>query len=395
MGEIIGQAYHNGYLPWACAMPTVSVSSLRTQSHAFSRLVESPEKEARIVAAHLVDAEACGVISHGLIRVPQYVQAIADGQIVTNAKIRVVSETTATAVLDGGHGFGQVMAAGAMDWALDRAELTGVSAVTLYNCSHTGRLGSYTERATPRGMAAMMMVNTGGHGQWVAPFGGTAGRLATNPISISVPTDSDASLLLDIASGVVPEGKVRARQAAGRSIPEGWIIDHQGRPATDPAELYGPPRGAILPFGGHKGFGLAMLIDALAGGLSGAGCCTESSAPMRGKNRRCLSRRREDRGLFSPTRVSNGPSGGLVHHVKSSPPAPGVGEVLVPGELEAKTRRDRLRRRNPCRSGHLGRAHANPTDVRLGHRACGSFLGCYACEAMEVAECNVRSVDRI
>jgi uncharacterized oxidoreductase len=250
-------------------MPTVRAEFLDKAIADIFQACGVPEVEARIVATHLVDAEACGVVSHGIIRVPQYVQAIADGQIVPDAQLRILSEATATAVLDGQHGFGQVMALRAMDWALDRAEHTGVSAVTLCSCSHTGRLGSYTERAIRRGMAAMMMVNTGGHGQWVAPFGGTAGRLATNPISIAVPTDSDAPLLLDMATSVVPEGKIRAVQTAGQPIPEGWIIDHRGQPATSPAELYGPPRGALLPFGGHKGFGLAMLINALAGGLSG------------------------------------------------------------------------------------------------------------------------------
>jgi hydroxycarboxylate dehydrogenase B len=214
--------------------------------------------------------------------------------------------------------------------------------VSLCNCSHTGRLGSYTERATRRGMAAMMMVNAGGHGQWVAPFGGTAGRLATNPISIAVPTGSDASLLLDMATSVVPEGKVRAFQMAGQCIPEGWIIDHEGQPATDAAGLYGPPRGALLPFGGHKGFGLAMLIDALAGGLSGAGCCTDANSPMGGKT---------DGVFFIAVKIAafypllefQRNIGRLVQHVKTSPPILGLPEVLVPGELEAKTRCHRLR----------------------------------------------------
>ena len=301
-----------------------------------------PEEEARIVAGHLVEAEACGVISHGLIRVPQYVQALADGQIVPDAKLRVHSETTATAVLDGGHGFGPVMASRAMDWALDRAELTGVCAATLRNCSHTGRLGSYTERATRRGMAAMMMVNTGGAGQWVAPFQGTKGRLSTNPISIAVPTESALPLVLDIATSVVPEGKVRARKAAGQSIPEGWIIDHEGRPATDPAALYGPPRGAILPFGGHKGFGLGMLIDALAGGLSGAGCCTDTITPMAGKTDGVFLVAVKIE-AFAPLIDFQQTIGHLIRHVKSAPSAPGLAEILVPGELEAKTRRHRLR----------------------------------------------------
>jgi uncharacterized oxidoreductase len=323
-------------------MLTVKAENLERAVTAIFQACGVPEDEARIVAGHLVDAEACGVVSHGVMRVPQYVQALAYGQIVPGAKFRVLSETTATAFLDGQHGFGQVMAARAMDWALDRADLTGVSAVTLCNCGHTGRLGSYTEQAQRRGMAALVMVNTGGHGQWVAPFGGTDGRLSTNPISISVPAESHQSLLLDIATSVVPEGKVRARAAAGQSLPDGWIIDHEGKPASDPAALYGPPRGAILPVGGHKGFGLAMLIDALAGGLSGAGCCTDSSTPMGGKTDGVfIVAVKID--AFTPLIAFQRTISDLIRHVKSSPPALGVQEVMVPGELEARTRRDRLR----------------------------------------------------
>jgi uncharacterized oxidoreductase len=323
-------------------MPTVKANLLQNAITDIFRAAGVPEAEAQIVAAHLVDAEACGVVSHGIIRVPQYVQALADGQIVPDAKLRILAETTAAAVLDGQHGFGQVMAQRAMDWALDRAEHTGVSAVTLCNCGHTGRLGSYTERATRRGLAALMMVNTGGHGQWVAPFGGTAGRLATNPISIAVPTDGDAPLVLDMATSVVPEGKVRAAQARGQQIPEGWIIDHQGQPANNPAALYGPPRGALLPCGGHKGFGLALLIDALAGGLSGAGCCTDAHTPMAGKTDGVFLVAVKI-AAFYPLLEFQRTLGRLVQHVKSSPPAPGLAEVLAPGELEAQTKSRRLR----------------------------------------------------
>jgi uncharacterized oxidoreductase len=334
-------------------MPTVQADFLQKVITAIFRAAGVPEAEAEIVAEHLLDAEACGVVSHGIIRVPQYVQALADGQIVPDAKLSILAETTATAVLDGQHGFGQVMAQRAMDWALDRAEQAGVCAVTLCNCGHTGRLGSYTERATRRGLAALMMVNTGGHGQWVAPFGGTAGRLATNPISIGLPTDGDAPLVLDMATSIVPEGKIRAAQAAGRQIPEGWIIDHQGRPARDPAALYGPPRGALLPFGGHKGFGLALLIDALAGGLSGAGCCTDANMPMAGKTDGVFLVALKI-AAFCPLFGFQGTVRGLVQHVKSSPAAPGLTEVLVPGELEGRTRRNRLREGIPIESATWG-----------------------------------------
>ncbi len=231
-----------------------------------------PADAARIVAEHLVDSDACGVSSHGVIRVPQYIEAIEEGRVIADARLAVRQEGLATAVLDGGLGFGQVMAREATQVAVDRAKRVGAAAVTLVNCGHTGRLGYYTERAAWQGLAMIMMSNTGGCGQWVAPFGGVAGRLATNPISIAVPAESADPLLLDMATSVAPEGRVRAMLSAGKPVPRGWLIDANGKGTTNPADLYGPPRGALLPFGGHKGFGLSMLVDALAGGLSGAGC---------------------------------------------------------------------------------------------------------------------------
>ncbi|HEV3342482.1 MAG TPA: Ldh family oxidoreductase [Pirellulales bacterium] len=322
-------------------MPTLSAELLQTTIADIFRACKAPEEEAQIVAAHLVDAEACGVVSHGLLRVPSYVEALTQGRIVPDARLRVVSEMPATLVLDGQHGFGQVMAMRAMNMAVERAEAIGASAVSLSNCSHTGRLGSYTEQAARRGMAAMMMVNSGGCGQWVTPFGGSAGRLATNPLSMAVPSEGDDPLMLDIATSVAPEGKVRAAQVAGRMLPPGWVVDHQGRPATDPAALYGPPAGALLPFGGHKGSGLSMLVDALAGGLSGAGCCTDPSAPKTGTT---------DGVFIVVVKVAafqvladfRENMGRVAQHVKSSPPSEDATEVLVPGELEARTRRRRL-----------------------------------------------------
>jgi uncharacterized oxidoreductase len=339
-------------------MPIVQADLLENVITGIFRARGVPDAEAGIVAAHLVDAEACGVTSHGVLRVPQYVEALADGRIVPGAQLRVLSETAATAVLDGQHGFGQVMALRAMDLATDRARRAGVGAVTLCNCSHTGRLGSYTEHAARQGLAALMMVNAGGHGQWVAPFGGVAGRLSTNPVSIAVPFGGDAALVLDMATSVAPEGKVRAALAAGNSLPEGWIIDDQGRPATNPSALYGPPsglpassapglpafsaRGALLPFGGHKGFGLALLIDALAGGLSGAGCCTDPTTPGPAKTDGIFLVAVQI-AAFCPVVEFRRNIERLVQHVKSSPPAPGVTEVLVAGEWEARTKSQRLR----------------------------------------------------
>ncbi len=327
-------------------MPTISAADLTELVSRILRACRVPEEASQIVAEHLVDADLCGVSSHGIIRVPQYVQAVEEGRVVPDARLNVVRETVATAVLDGGRGFGQVMARAAMEAAMERARRAGAGVVTLVNCGHTGRLGSYAEQAARSGMAGLIMSNTGGHGQWVAPFGGVSGRLATNPVSIAVPSESGEPLLLDFAPSVVPEGKVRTMLTAGQALPAGWIIDHLGRPSTNPADLYGPPRGALLPFGGHKGFALAMLIDALAGGLSGAGCCTAADRPMEGKTDGVflLAVNVAD---FCPLADFQAAVSRLIDHVKSSPPSSGALEVLVPGELEWRTRRERLRQGVP------------------------------------------------
>lgn len=323
-------------------MPIVQAEALTKRIIALFQACGVPAAEGQVVAEHLVDAEACGVVSHGVLRVPQYVEAIVEGRVRPGAVLRTVSETASTAVLDGQSGFGQVMAGQAMELAVEKANHTGVGVVTLANCGHTGRLGYYTEWATRQGMAGLMMVNSGGGGQWVAPFGGTAGRLATNPLSLAVPTASGDPLVLDMATSVAPEGKVRALLTAGSLMPIGWVMDHAGRPTTNPADLYGPPRGALLPFGGHKGFGLSMLIDALAGGLSGAGCCGDTQAPLQGRTDGVLLLALDIR-AFCPVALFQEMTSQLVQHVKSAPPGKEVAEVLVPGEWEARQRTLRAR----------------------------------------------------
>jgi uncharacterized oxidoreductase len=323
-------------------MPTVRPDALRQACTRAFVALGVPAAAAALVADHLVDAELAGVISHGILRVPQYVELIRHGKIVPDARLSVLKETPATAVLDGGHGFGQVMAHEAMEHALRLAARAGVGAVTLVNCSHTGRLGSYTEHAARQGFIGLMMVNSGGHGQWVAPFGGLAGRLATNPLSVAVPTGLEFPLVLDIATSAAPEGRIRALCALGQAIPPGWVIRPTGEPTTNPADLYGPPRGALLPFGGHKGYGLALVVEALAGGLSGAGCCADPEAPLAGVTDGVFLLALQVE-AFCPSAVFQEQMAGLVRHLKSCPPAPGFAGVLVPGEREARERERRLR----------------------------------------------------
>ena len=300
-----------------------------------------PEGGARIVAEHLVDAELSGVTSHGIIRVPQYVKALQEGHVSLDAELTVTADHTGTAVLDGHGGLGQVMARRAMDVAIGKATECGVGAATLVNCSHTGRLASYALQAAEANMIGVVMVNPGGHGQWVAPFGGIAGRLGTNPLSIAAPTGNDTPIFIDMATCVAPEGKVRAWMVAGKELPEGWLRDAEGKPTTDPKDLYGPPRGALQPVGGHKGYGLALLIDLIAGALSGAGVCTDPDAPLEGKTDGVFLLAINVQS-FCPLDHFHHLANQLVRHVKSSPSAPGFDEVLVSGELEGRQKTERL-----------------------------------------------------
>lgn len=316
-------------------MPKVKLDAVTDSIARIFQALGVPREESALVSAHLVEAESAGMGSHGVIRVGQYVRAIEEGKIVPNAQLKTIRETTSTAALDGGGGFGQVMARRGMEKAIDIAGRTGVGVVTLVHCSHTGRLGSYTELAADAGMVGIAMVNAGGHGQWVAPHGGTAGRLSTNPMSIGVPSALGFPLILDMATSVAPEGKVRSLLTAGKPIPEGWIVKPDGNSTTNPADLYGPPRAALTPFGGYKGFGLSVLIDALAGGLSGAGCCHEADAPMEGKTDGVLLIAISV-DAFLPREFFEAQIRAMANHVKSSPLVPGSAEILVPGELEAR-----------------------------------------------------------
>ncbi len=324
-------------------MPTLTAQELEQLAVAIFRAMGSDQTEAQIVGRHLVEANLAGHDSHGVLRIPQYVKAIRDGRIRINSHVQVVRESAAGVVLDGQLAFGQVIAVEAMRLAIEKACTSAVCAVSVFNSNHVGRLAAHTLLAAESGMIGLLTVNAGGGGQLVAPFGGVAGRLATNPISIAVPSpDGSPPLVLDIATSVAPEGKLRAYRQRGERVPDGWIIDHAGRLSNDPKDFYGPPAGALLPLGGsagHKGYGLALMFDILAGGLSGAGCSRPNPQPT-GDGLFLMA---IDVRQFSPieefrTRVAE-----LVEHTKSSPPAPGFQEVMVPGEYEFRQEQKRRR----------------------------------------------------
>ncbi len=303
--------------------------------------MDVPADEAPLVAGGVARANLAGHDSHGLIRLEQYARMVREGQIVPGAPTAVVHEKAGAALLDGGWNFGQVVATRAVELGIRKARECGTATVCVRHANHLGRLGEYTLMAAEQGFVALGGVNNHGRGVLVAPFGGSDGRLATNPISIASP-GADHPLLLDITTSVVAEGKVRIKRNAGLPTPEGWLINNRGESTTDPADLYTEPRGAILPFGGsvaHKGYGLAVMVDVLSGALSGGGCSRGSTARLGNAMWFTLI----DVESFVPLSEFRALVEPMVRHIKASPLAPGFTEILMPGELELREEERRRR----------------------------------------------------
>lgn len=319
-------------------MPLLQAEPLRLYVARIFEAVGAPPADAGEVASHLVEANLQGHDSHGVIRVERYVRDIKAGIMVPGAEVRVDRESETTAVLDGGWNFGQVVAHRAVDIAIAKAREFGTGIAVAHRCGHVGRVGAYGEQATRQGMIGIAMVNNHGGGRVMSAPGGIERRLSPNPIVVVLPTEPP--FILDMTTSIVAEGRVRIARNRGETIPEGWIVDAEGKPATDPAAFYGPPQGSILPLGGdmaHKGFGLALVVEALAGALTPAGT-SRAGAPSVGNGLFFMAL---DVARFRPRDEFAATFAGLVDYVKSPPYAPGIGEILVPGDPERARQRDR------------------------------------------------------
>jgi len=318
-------------------MPTFTASQLRNLGTRVFEALGTPSNEAKRVADSLVKANLAGHDSHGVIRIPQYVNGIKRGQIKPGAKIEVVKESPSTALLDGNWGFGQVIAEKGMKMVIEKAKAHSISAVGLFHCNHIGRLGEYSLMAAEQDMIGIVVCNAGPPGGNTAPYGGRARRLSTDPISAAVPAWKSKPFLLDFATSVVAEGKLRIKYYRGEKVPRGWIIDKEGRPTTDPKDFY--EGGAVLPFGDHKGYALSLLIDILGGALTGGGCV--SSKEFVGGNGTLMIA--INISSFTPLQEFKERTDALFEAIKETPTAMGFKEVLVPGEPEFRTEEKRLK----------------------------------------------------
>ena len=312
-------------------MPVLTAETLTQTCLKVFRAVGVSDAEAEVVTRSLVDANLAGHDSHGVLHLPKYVREIEESLIQPGAEIEVRRESPSMAALDGNWGFGPVIATHAVQLAVQKAKQTDVSSVAAYRCNEVGRLGGYALIAAEDNMIGILTVNDHGAGQCVAPFGGIEGRLSTNPIACAIPVEGRAPILLDMSTSVVASGKIRVKKSRKETAPEGWIMDAEGVPTTNVDDFYGPPSGALLPFGGiaaHKGFGLSLVVDILSGALTGAGCSRSGES-------------RIGNGLFiTVINIAsfvdlpdfNEELKQFIGYIKSAKRAPGVEEILVPGE---------------------------------------------------------------
>ncbi len=316
---------------------TYRIDRLVATLDAILRRSGSDPAEAATVAANLVDADAKGHASHGVCQIAVYRNSLERGHLTPNRHARVLRDEPPFLLVDGDCGYGQVIAREATDLAIDHARTgSGATILALRNAHHIGRVGAYGEQCIAAGLIGIFFVNVVSR-PLAAPHGGARPRLATNPICIAVPgTPGHPPLLLDFATSAVAANKCRVAAAKGERVEEGLLIDPQGLPTTDPGVMFQDPTGAILPFGGstggHKGFGLALACEILAGVVAaGFPALPENLRPGRVVNNALAF-------ILDPNRISDGAWQGLADAVYDSleqtPARPGGEGVRLPGGPE-------------------------------------------------------------
>jgi hydroxycarboxylate dehydrogenase B len=301
----------------------------------------SDATEAAALAEHLVDANLVGHESHGVIRVAKYLDWLRRDLVRVNRHARVAEERGPVLIVDGDLGYGQIIAREAMTLGIERARGQGIAIVAIRNTGHLGRIGAWPEQCAEAGMVSLHFVNTSGFGILVAPHGGSDRRLSANPIAAGAPVAGGAPLILDIATSAIPEGKIQVARNKGEALPEGVVLDGQGRPTRDPEAFYAAPPGAIFPFGGHKGSGLSLFCEILAGALTGGGSSHPDNPSAAALVNNMLSLI-FDPAAFAGTGAFAADLERLVGWVAASPPLEPGGSVLLPGGIERRCRAERL-----------------------------------------------------
>ncbi|MDO9358981.1 MAG: malate/lactate/ureidoglycolate dehydrogenase [Polaromonas sp.] len=320
---------------------TLQAPVLREQVATVLIAAGSSPAEAATVAANLVLANLSGHDSHGVGMLPRYVDAVLEGGLKPNSSVRVVLDTGSLLTLDGQRGYGQVVGEQAMALGMARAKTHGSCIMTLAQAHHLGRIGHFAEMAVAQGLVSMHFVNVLSR-PVVAPFGGADGRYGTNPCCIGIPLAGRAPFVLDFATSRVAQGKMRVAHNEGKQVEAGMLIDEFGRATTNPGVVVVPQSnglfGALMAFGEHKGYGMAVACELLGGALTGSGTAHQPADPaIRAVINGMLTI------LIDPAKLGTQASFeqealAFADWIKAAPAAPGVGAVQMAGDPERAKR---------------------------------------------------------
>ena len=323
-------------------MPRVKAKGLAELTKAICRRSGSAEREAQLVADHLVAANLSGHDSHGVGMLPTYIAAVREGRLRPNTSHAVVLDAGPFLVVDGNGGYGQVVAHDAIALAIARTRTEGLCLLALRNAHHIGRIGHWGEQCAAAGFISIHYVNAIANRAVVAPFGGSDARFVTNPYCTAIPAmNGEPPLILDFATSLIAMGKVRVAYNKGEPAPAGALIDAAGQATLEPGTMFAEPSGALLSMGLHKGYGLALVCDILAGALSGGG----TFLPERLARNTIINNMLAivmDPARFGDIAAIRAEMKAFQQWVKASPPVPGVEQVMVPGDPERKHRAERL-----------------------------------------------------
>ena len=318
---------------------TIRVEPLTAAIKALVRGFGSDPREVDLVTTNLIEANLTGHDSHGIGMLPKYYEAFVEGGLKANAHVKTTLDGGAMLRLDGQAGFGQVIGHEAMELGIARAKQFGSCIVALGNSHHLCRIGAWAEMAVAQNLISVHFTNVISR-PIVAPFGGGDARFGTNPFTVGIPVPGGHPILLDFATSVMAQGKARVAYNKGEQMPPGRLIDDKGLPTTDPKFAVVEPTGAIVTFGEHKGYGMAVVCELLGGALAAGMACHE---PYNGK-KRVLNGMLTI--IFDPAKLSEGAlfgdeMKGFIEWVKASPAQPGFDRVRVAGEPEREWRAKR------------------------------------------------------
>jgi LDH2 family malate/lactate/ureidoglycolate dehydrogenase len=310
-------------------MPTYPAEKLRALGIKMFNTVGASKEQAETVTDILIDTSLFGIDSHGVRALPGHVRNLKKGRIRPDAEITILKDTLTTALWDGGQQFGHVVGKQAMDMAIKKAQSYHMGWVSTVS-EHIGALYYYSLMAAKQGLIGIVTCKTTAHR--TTPYGGREGRFGTNPMSICIPAEKENPILLDMATSIVASGHLAVMAARGETVPEGWLIDKDGNPTTDPSDYF--KGGFMVPFGTYKGYGLSIIISALPMFIPGE--IGDLTKPTRwGHTFMALNPEG-----FMPLQTFKERTDDLIQYIKSCPPLPGR-EVLMPFEREWRVREQR------------------------------------------------------